>query len=498
MVFGLGRRRQVAELHRSIEVLRSSVRAEYVTLDERWGRVMSDALVARSGLAADDGYVLQLEGERQQAADAMQGLTHLYLDAEHRHDPAGHDDVEPLQQARAGWAALAQRVQDAAKEIADVEQAVADIEDARARCHHLVSTLPQLLADTETSISRAAEEGYDVGSLRLDVERAAGDLVLGRGSHQSHRLWEAAAALGRAEQTITRTLDAARGLPHRRSALLARHAELARRASSAEVAIQRITEVLRRIQSGFVHSVWEPVEDSPAEATELLAIARRGLADAEEASTMDAQRFGDADRHLDTAAQHLDLLDRVAGEVAAFERDLQALVAEYPRAHAAARASLEQARRFVASHPTDVNPSHRPNLDRAGQVLADAERMAADGSGDPNIAIQRLREVVSYTDAVLYTARSEKQKVDAYRNLAAQIVRDADRTLSHASLKAGLGLFGWSARARQSLQIARSEVEEARSLVATDPARAEWLAAKAHQTAQQIIYVARQRAAYRR
>lgn len=486
-------RKQLEAARDAVQDIRSRVRSDYHDLDERWTRLRSEALVAVADLADGDGFAQRLDAETDMAQRWVDWSTEGLLALDTRWDPATLEDVDALNDAGRRWQELARGTRAALTRLDELQQTLEEVAAARDSCARILGDIDDRLTQARHAVEITRTNGYEVAELHLVLDRATADVDRGRVELEARRLAESTRALERAADAVHRATATARRMPELHHTLLQRLGDLRRRVGEADRTVQRIVDTVEAHARRFVPDVWDAVADAPAQARERRDAARADLAAAEAAMADDTQRFLDAEQSMDAADADLEQLEWVRAGVAAFESDLQAVIAEYPQAHAAARDSIARARAFMDARRGDVNPGRRANLDRAAQVLADAERIAADGRGDPQDVIDRLGEVIRFTDQVLHGARSDAQQRDAYRTHVGRLLRDAHRSVRRARSAAGFGLIGWGARAKVSLSTAEDALHEANAVLGSDPGRAEYLALQAADIAAQILHEHRRR-----
>ena len=486
-------RRQVDAAREAVQATRSRVRRDYHDLDARWTRLRNEALVAVADLADGDGFARQLEGETDMAQRWVDWATEGLVALDTRWDPATLEGIDALNDAGQRWQELARGTRTGLTRLDELQQTLEEMAAARDSCARILRDIDDRMTQARHAVEITRTNGYDVAELHLVLDRATGDVDRGRVELEANRLAEATKALERAADAVERATGTARRMPELHHTLLQRLTALRRQVGDADRTVQRIVDTVEGHARRFVTDVWDAVADAPAQARERRDAARADLVAAEAAMADDVQRFLDAEQSMDAVDADLEQLEWIRGGVATFEADLRAVIAEYPRAHAAARDSIARARAFMDVRHGDVNPGRRANLDRAAQVLADAERIAADGRGDPQDVIDRLGEVIRFTDQVLHGARSDAQQRDAYRTHVARLVRDAQRSVRRAHSAAGFGLIGWGARAKVSLSTAEDALREANAVLGSDPSRAEYLALQAGDIAAQILHEHRRR-----
>ncbi|MEE8600749.1 hypothetical protein [Euzebya tangerina] len=469
-----------------VEDVRSHVRNGYLTLDGRWTDVVSDVVVLQGRLGPDDGFAIQLEEYRRAAADAVQLATSAYVRIEADEEPE-LDSVPVAHAVRDGWSRVAGIIDQAGQAIAELSGVVHAAERAESGSAALLGQIEDRMEAAAQAIEDARAIGFGVDHLTDRLETDGRQLEVARRTLAGAQLWEATTTLRRVSESVDHVLGQARGLGARRADLLRRHAALMARADGASQTIQDINDGLHAIRDRFAPSVWDGLADSPAQATALIRQAHTGLDHARQALTMDVQSFARAEESLAGVEADLARLDQLNTSVHTLRQDLEAAIRAYPALHAEAVRSLEAARAFVAQHRPQVSPAHGAQLQRAAETLAQTEAMAASGRADPFVACARLREIDSVTDAVLFGARSDQQRTQAYHGHVARKIQDATWAINRATAASGLGLIGWSREAKVRLQSAGQMLAEAQRLLATDLARADELASKADMIGHQIV-----------
>lgn len=339
---------------------------------------------------------------------------------------------------------------------------LAGIERSRARVEQVLAAADARLERARSAVATAAAPGFRTDELQASLDRAVADYEAGRTAVGEHRLGAAEPTLERADATLVQVAEWGAGIADRQRDLIARHAAAQQRASATATAVASATAIVQTLRDGYARAVWDPVDAAPVDSADAVEEARSHL-------------------------------DATVAAVRTVEADLRSAEAEYEGAADEATRSLQAASAFATQHADDVDDAHLPALDRARSVLDDAVATATAPRPDPLAALHRLREVDATTDAVLRTARSEKETRDAARRAARSRIGDAHRSLDQALARSGFGMFGWSARVKSQIESAKAQLRSASDVVDTDPERAQRMAASAERTGRTILEEARRR-----
>lgn len=287
----------------------------------------------------------------------------------------------PIQQARAAYAAVPDRLHAAQVAVTSAARAV----DAAKAAGYLAREATDLLHHARSALAE-----LDRGVERLGLQ---GTLD---GSAQVIQL------SGQAEADAT-------ALPGRAQALAQRITAARTFLQVTESHLDAVPDTLSELRRSFVYPSFADLENVPATAAAALAKARQLLDRAAALATPQEQRWGEADEAISAARADIDMAARAAQSVRHRLSALQAAAADPGEALRHTRRALRDAQRFLLTGPDRPSPQHVSRLDALGIQLDTApDRLAARNRPDYWAYLTELAAVTQGARAVVDAVRQTR------------------------------------------------------------------------------------------
>ncbi|NTV63496.1 MAG: TPM domain-containing protein, partial [Oscillochloris sp.] len=251
------------------------------------------------------------------------------------------------------------------------------------------------------------------------------------------------------------------------SGLALLHAQNDERLAAIETAGQRASELIaegRRafdLVDEFAEETWSDIRGNGSEAEAAAARAHARWQSAGRRNTMESQEFHAAKEDLDVATEELAFVQQLIDAITTRLRDLE-------QARSMARATLDEAQRsiaagwgFVRKNDSDVGQSPEQQLQRAQELLGQAQAEAEKPRPNWLTLVRDAQEADQFADAALAGARDEAQAMEKLRQQVDQARQFAEAEVTKIVKFAGLHRDDLQPASSKAIEDLRGQLEQA-------------------------------------
>ncbi len=416
----------------------------------------------------------------------------LELNDTYRPEAIARLDADAAREAVAQLDELTAQLESIHTEFEVVSAAVDDLEDRRDAVPGLVERArAEVLRARSVAVTRRAD-GFRVDAVIELLDSVEPALLAAEDRLRAHRWGQAHGDAGTALRTATGAGAALDELPERHRALGTRHDLLSQEAAALGARLPAARDLLARLTETYAAECVAGLGDGLGEADRALATVGTDLARMRGQTSMDEQRFDEADRTGDRIAALLVTATAAVAEPDRRRASLTELRATLPHRLAAATQALDELRglvraradalaHLVPSPDLDAHDRDRASIaDRLDEqrprlvgadadlgVLVDAvtldRRLADTAVATYDAAVQAL----AHADSAVDDARVETGRSHA-GGRSRETCREAERRLGLARAASGIGIAVLEERlehAREAEALARRAVDEARDAI---------------------------------
>jgi hypothetical protein len=310
----------------------------------------------------------------------------------------------------------------------DVEKVKRSIDAAPARIDDAQAYVDASAAEVDA----VAKRGFKVVSPLAAIDRARADLATARTALTDRAYGRVESACAAAKGKATGAVSEAASYEEAKKEIDGGAHALRARIDAAHPAIDEAAQVFQAIASSYADACWQTIRGNGTEAENRVEWAVKAIAVAEEAATMDQQRWGDAKEALAEAKGWLDEGDSFLRSIHELKKNLDAAKRDAQAEIDAAQADIDKARAYEEAHDADVDDALKGEVAEAQARLVEAKRELRKEKPDYLTIVKIALAANKAADGILARAQNEHEAAERKRQRAKTLLREAQRSVSAA------------------------------------------------------------------